>query len=280
MTEPRSTPGDPPPATPLDEAASARLDGEEVPGSGPEADDPEVVARAATFAEVSRIVGEPVDPVDDRQRDAAVAAALDAWDADREADRTADELARRRARHRTAKRWLGVAAAVAAVVGLGALVAQVDTADDESASDAGDATVPADTEQGAASGSDDGSGGAGTDSDDQGTAEQATEEQPTASLDPQVAQLGTFSSAADLLDAAVELEEQADEGSRATDAAAPDAVARARACAGEVDDRRALVALAVLEDREVAIVADRAGGDVRLQVVQLTDCSVAAMRTP
>lgn len=118
MDDPR---GPVPEAGPLDELASALLDGEATVEEQARAGDAEVAARVAAFAQVARAVGEEIPPVDDSRREAAIAAGLGAsrtTEAEAE-DRFVDQLSRRRRRPVQSLRLVGVAAAVVAAVALG-----------------------------------------------------------------------------------------------------------------------------------------------------------------
>lgn len=110
---------------PLDELASAHLDGATTPEEAALiAADPDLLARVEALRAVRLLVASP-PPVDDAQREAAIAAALAAYDADGEATaspataaRPLTPVARRRLGSARGWRVAGVAAAVAALVAL------------------------------------------------------------------------------------------------------------------------------------------------------------------
>src|SRR5690606_3802603 len=85
---------DVPPPDPLDERASAVVDGEASPGEDTRSTDPQLAERVATFRHVAAQVGAPVPPPPAAHTAAAIAAALAAG---APAGAT-DELARRRRR--------------------------------------------------------------------------------------------------------------------------------------------------------------------------------------
>jgi hypothetical protein len=279
MTDPDRLPAEPPPATPLDELASALLDGEATAEQEAQRDDPEVAARLAAFDEVRAGIAAPVTAVDAGRRDAAIAAALDAADelaAARSAQDAADELAaRRHDRRASAKRWLGVAAAAVVVVGLGAALAGAPS--DDSAEDAGSAVATeagdggGDAEQAGeelepAEGGLDGAGGAGTSSPAE------ADEIPT---------IGSYDDVDLLLEAAnqTRLAAPLSPGPEAAfDRAEGD---RLRACA-EADQLELgrVVALARLDGRDVVIATESSSTELRLVVVALDDCIVVARRAP
>lgn len=134
-----------PDADPLDELASAVLDGEAAPGD-PALRDQALTNRIAEFERVARVVGAPVDAADGARRDTAIAAALAAWGTTAPGDApVVDELAAARARRRAGGlKVAGIAAAVAAIAAFGGLVLRGgDSAEDTAASDSGTATANA-----------------------------------------------------------------------------------------------------------------------------------------
>lgn len=161
MTAPDRPDGtEPPPADPLDELASARLDGAAAGATGEAealdaATEAEVARRLARFARVRDVLATPV-PVDAEAREAAIAAALAAAGPDTgeldDGDGGDDELAERRERReqrarrgRAGLRVAGAAAAVVAVVALGAALLRGLDADGDGDT-AGDAFTDADME--------------------------------------------------------------------------------------------------------------------------------------
>jgi hypothetical protein len=124
-----------PDASPLDELASALVDGEATEAEQARAAEPEIADRVETFRTVSHRVGAPVMPSPDAARERAVLAALAAAD---EAD-AADVVTTMR-RPRRVPPWLATAAAVlAAVAGFGLLVAALDGSSDDDADSAAEA---------------------------------------------------------------------------------------------------------------------------------------------
>ena len=135
MTTPDDPAGSVPDADPLDELASALVDGEATDAERTRAGDPAVSERVAAFERVAGIVATPVPAPSDAHREAAIAAAVAAI-----ADAAAPVGRVVPMRRRTgAPRWLPAAAAVAVVVaGLGLLVAALGSVDgdgDEAATD-------------------------------------------------------------------------------------------------------------------------------------------------
>lgn len=169
MTAPHDPEGPVPEATPLEELASALLDGEAGADEAARAADPEVVALQARFTRVAdalAAVPAELDDADDR-RESAIAAALGEWGTAPTA--AGDELAARRAARARIK-VLGIAAAVVAAVALGGAVVRstggsddADLASSAPAADAGagrETTAAADAGGGAATGA---GGSAGSD---------------------------------------------------------------------------------------------------------------------
>ena len=133
-----TTPDDPrglvPGADPLDELASAIVDGETANGEG--GDDPAVADRVARFRAVAELVAAPVAPPSDDDRDRIIAAALAAAAQDG-AGGSSDRVVALRRRRLPA--WVPAAAAVAVLVaGIGLLVrsATTDDADEAATADA------------------------------------------------------------------------------------------------------------------------------------------------
>jgi hypothetical protein len=166
MTEPER------PLDPLDELASAILDGEAALEEQARAGEPAIAERLARFRRVAAALGEPVD-VTDAQRDAAVRAALAAFGARDGAP--ADELAARR--RASARRWLPAAAAVLVVAGAIGLIAV--TGDDDRDPDVVAAQLETDEESG-----EDLSGGAGDGAADRATQNEALAEDSTGAIGP------------------------------------------------------------------------------------------------
>jgi hypothetical protein len=287
MTDRDEPRGDVPEVTPLDELASALLDGEATIEERARADDPEITARVARFGEVASVVGSEVEPPTDAERDAAIAAALDAWDEQVSgAGRPrVDELAERRDRSRRMLRLVGVAAAALAVVGLGA--ALVDRLPDGGDDDAG---VAVEASGGEAEGSDEAT--AETEAaDDSGAAEApATESGPqTGEFTVDGDDLGRFEELDDLLfESAARL--AAGAGSDAGAALEPDAAVleAALACAPTALPTEqtvsalggATVLRATLDTREVLVFALPTADGPRVVVVDAETCEVLADRTP
>jgi hypothetical protein len=121
VTEPMDTDS---PVDPLDLEASGALD--DGSAHDPGSRSPEVAQRIERFAQVRAAIGAPADPPSAEAREAAVAAALATFDADREArrDPAEDDVAVVAPLHRARPggRWLGAAAA-AAVLALGVAAA-------------------------------------------------------------------------------------------------------------------------------------------------------------
>jgi hypothetical protein len=114
---------DDPTPDPLDDLASAHLDGLTSAAEAARVkSDPELQGRVAALAEARDALRDAPAPVDDARREASIAAALAAFDArSDDGGPGRDELAARRAR-RTARRRLLPAIGVAAAVAIAALV--------------------------------------------------------------------------------------------------------------------------------------------------------------
>jgi hypothetical protein len=184
--------------------ASALLD-----GTLPEATaaaarrDPAVMARMAELQGArDRVRDVPPAPVEGR--DALLAAALDAFDADRDetaaaVSPVAELRARRDARgaRRVAPRWLGAAAAVALVVAAVGAVAVLgqQSSDEDQASSTADESLAAETDAG-----DDSSTSADLDQDGAGAASAPPEPSVAPRSEPAVlGDLGSFATPADLV---------------------------------------------------------------------------------
>jgi len=282
MTERDDTRGQVPDADPLDELASAILDGEASAAELARAVEPEVAERVARFAVVADAVAGPVPPVAEASRDAAIDAALAAWRAGDgvEGGRGRDELTARRQRTARLTRTLriaGAAAAVVAVVALGAVVLDGGSPSTEDA-----ATSAADSEEAggeavpdAASESIEG-GSAADDGADAGAYE-VVPSSPTAFT----SDLGTFESAGALLDEAAERRGAAmrEQGSsnvdstvlalEALECSAPDLAGTIEAATATLDGRRVVV-----------FTADQPDGEIAVVVLDAVTCDEIARRTP
>jgi hypothetical protein len=215
-----------PDADPLDELASALLDGEAGDEELARADEPDVAARVAAFEAVARQVGAPVAPAPDADRDAAIAAALRAATPAVAATVPSLDAAReRRAQRRRLPQWLpGVAAAVLAVRGLGLLVTALpdgDGGEDQASSDLEEsAAEDTATEEGGDAGTfaeedDAGAGGTGGESESAPTADMAA---PLGDFDDVVsleAELRALASSGDGADEQESASEQASAGREA-----------------------------------------------------------------
>lgn len=165
-----------PDADPLDELASAIVDGEATVDEQARIADPEVAARVAEFERAARVVGSEVPPATDEQRDATIAAALAAWGTpDPLETSTVDELSERRDRRARGLRWVGVAAAVIAALVIGGAVLSDDDSsedmatealDEESDDGAGERAATEEAESSAEEGADAAAGATGLDSHD------------------------------------------------------------------------------------------------------------------
>ncbi len=214
--DPRPGPNDPDASAPSarDERASALVDG--MLDGAEEAETrhaPDVVARAAEM-DVARAALRDVPPADAAARSRAVAAALAAYD-ETAVPRSPDgpgqvaDLGAHRRRSGPSGRWLGAAAAAVVLIGIIA-VGLVGSSSDDTSDDLTVALDSSDSDPGAAESAEDG----GT-ADDEASAEapsagapEGTDETLSGSelgtADSRAADLGTFPSADDLLDAASE----------------------------------------------------------------------------
>jgi hypothetical protein len=133
VSDHHTTGPEPPPAGPLDELASAILDGEATDAELARAGEPDVARRVARFSALADQVRQVPDAPAER-REAAIAAALGAFDA--AADRP-DELAARRERRSSwadparRLRLVGAAAAAVVAIAVGAAVLGTSPGDDE-----------------------------------------------------------------------------------------------------------------------------------------------------
>lgn len=175
---------------PLDELASAHLDGDTGPQEAARiAADPALADRVAVFGEIREQLRAGGPQVDDLQREQAIAAALDAFDEAGAAARSADgaepavPLASRSRALRTI-RWVGVAAAVALLALAVPLLDRLDSGSSDQAATGLDAT------------SEDASGGTGT---MRGFEDSAADALAVAPGD-ELMDLGSFSGTADLAD--------------------------------------------------------------------------------
>jgi hypothetical protein len=214
--DPRPRPNDPDGSAPSarDERASALVDGmldgaEEAEGRH----SPDVVARAGEM-DVARAALRDVPPADAVARSRAVAAALAAYD-ETAVPRSPDgpsqvaDLGAHRRRSGPSGRWLGAAAAAVLLIGIIA-VGLVGSSSDDTSDDLTVALDSSDSDPGAAESAEDG----GT-ADDEASAEAPSSGAPEGTddtlagselgtADSRAADLGTFPSADDLLDAAGE----------------------------------------------------------------------------
>jgi hypothetical protein len=268
--------------TPTDDLASAHLDGETTPEEAARAAaDPEVATRLEALRVVrDRLRAAAVDePVDPRRRDAAIAAALDAFDEAGAAAPQADRpdaplpLAPRAARRAAAGRWrtIGIAAAIALVALAVPLLSRLGSDDAEDLASSGDAateesTSTARTESGAALG---------------GSGEDTSAFSATADRAP----LGSFEDV-DELAAAVrgQLDRSRLEGSEAAPAAGGADVQAAGPCAGEAERKaaggtRSYEGYATLDGADVVVlVVEQADGTRTLVLLDVEDCTEVTTR--
>lgn len=258
---------------PLDELASAHLDGHTTPEQAARVGaDPDLLARVARLDAVRAAVrATPTQPADDARRDAAVAAALQAFDAaappvPATAPASVTPLASRwRARRRTFQ-LAGIAAAVALLALAVPLLGRLDDGSDDDASDEAATVLEGDQ------------GGEGS------AADRAAPEDATAGADSTTAmaalapvELGSFQDT-DGLAAAVRAQLPApDLESTASPAAMPYA---AVPCAAELAERAPaprLVATATLDGRAVVVVVQDDGASRPvLEVLDSTSCALVA----
>jgi hypothetical protein len=274
MTDRDETWGPLPEAGPLDELASALLDGEATAEEQARADEPQVAARMARFAAVASVVSaEPEAPADHR-RDAAVAAALAAWQPQAtRPEAPIDELASRRDR-RTVRtfRLVGAAAAVAAVLGLGALVATWSQDDGDSTSSvAADAPTEGASDTTEAAAADEAAGGG-----------DAAGSVPAPSVG---GDLGRYDDVDALLrDSTAQFAQRAASSNDASPSTSPtaDQLDLSVQCAPAVlsSPTPATFFTATLVDREVVVLLTPVAGGTHVVVVDATTCEVLAERTP
>jgi hypothetical protein len=264
---------------PTDDLASAHLDG----ATTPEEDaavtgDPAVRARleALRSARDRLRAAADQDPVDPGRREAAIAAALAAFDDAAPSEAAAGDavvpLAPRPARPAVRDRWraLGIAAAVALVALAVPLLSRLGSDEDDLASsgdESAESTTSAALEESAA--------GAARPTADAGV------DAPTSSTP-----LGTFSSV-DELAAAVQ-DQLGQRTAAATESAAPaaagDDVSRPQPCAQEVEDRaagrsRAYEGYATVDDTTVVVlVLEDADGGRTLVLLAVDDCTEVTSR--
>jgi hypothetical protein len=238
----------------LDELASAHLDGTTTPDEAARiAADPELQARVRALQAARDAVRAPV-PADPDRREAALAAALAAFDQDairRPADRRVVPHS-----SRTTLRVLGAAAVVAL---LALLIPVLGTGGDD------DETATGDSAEDASSGADDAGAEAGAGLDPTSTT-------TPAGANPQ--QLGTYPSIDELL--------RAIEGGEAFSADGGGGATSQPTSAGAscpVPEPPATIAEAFAGGRSVLVFLTRADGDVeRITVVDATTCEVLAER--
>jgi hypothetical protein len=285
MTDRDELRGQVPEVTPLDELASALLDGEAAAEEQGRTDDPEVAARMARFAEVAAIVGREPVAASPAEADQAISAALDAWDTPGSgptARPELDELADRRRRRARTLRVAGVAAAAIAVIGLGVTVIDPQDSADQTASDT--ATSDEDTGQSTAGGGDD----AAEEDTAEATAPAADAAGAGASEFAVEADLGRFEDLDDLVRAGAAARHAAGESDGApltTDAQAQISIATcAEAALSGLNDvaftRPFTVQTATLSRREVVVLTSTTPDGPRVVVLDAGDCELLADRTP
>lgn len=265
MTTPDEPRGPVPDVDPLDEVASALIDGEATDAERARAAEPEVVARMATFEAVVRRMALPVEPPTAAQRERAVLAALVAADEPDRADEEIVSLAARRGRPPT---WLpAVAAVVVVLAGFGLYVAAAGTSSDsEDSATAGPVTDAAAEAGGGAF------GGAGVD-------EEATFEAPSAGSSAEGAPPNDLGDLADLdaLEDAARAYAAPFEAARDTDAGTTQTLAVVP-CQEFVGEPLVVAATARLEGRAVTVaVLGRAGeGGLTYVVLDQVTCQQVA----
>jgi hypothetical protein len=215
--DPRPRPNDPDASAPAprDERASALVDGILDEGEEPEARRaPDVVARAAEM-DAARAALRDVPPAGAAARSRALAAALAAYD-EAGVPRSPDDhspvadLGAHRRRSRPSGRWLGAAAAAVLLIGVVVVGLVGSSSDDGPSEDVSTALGSADSAPGA-----DESAEQGGAADDEASAEapsvgapegtdETLAESQLGTAGSRTVDLGTFPSADDLLDAAIE----------------------------------------------------------------------------
>jgi hypothetical protein len=269
---------------PLDELASAHLDGQTTAAEAAQVDgDPALAARVAALDAVRAAVRADLPPVDADRREASIAAALDAFDAGA-TDATAADPGRITpiavaARRRASRRSVQVIGAVAVAVLLALAVPLLGVLDSDSPSDdvATSVLEEATAQDSAEPGGGDGAAGA----------EDALVPGATAFAlpDDAIVDLGSFEDL-DALAAAVHTYAAAPPDADLGDAAAPSTAsgsATERAAAQCADapatGSRVLTGTATLEGRPVLVFVDDAPtGERTVTVVDAADCSVIASR--
>lgn len=273
---------DPHQIDPLDDLASAHLDGQTTPAEDAQvAGDPAVAARVAELAAVRAAMQSDGPPVDEVRREASIAAALAAFDEGRaEAAAPAGSagvtpIAVAAARRRVSRRNVQVIGAVAVAVALAVAVPLLGVLDSDSPSeDLATSPVEESAEDTAERDGGDAAGGA---ADDFATAGPLAMS-PTAPVD-----LGTFEDL-DALEAAVATHVAAPFAATTGDQASPTTAARtaeaASACSGADDaGQLVLTGTATLEDRPVLVfVHESTDGARTVRVVDAVDCSTISTR--
>jgi hypothetical protein len=262
---------------PIDDLASAHLDGATTPKEDAAlAGDPVVLARLEALRSARDRVRAAAghDAVDPDRREAAVAAALRAFDAAQSEGAAGDgavvPLATRPARPVARGRWraIGIAAAVALVALAVPLLGQLgsDGDDDLASSDApAQSTTSAAAEEAAA-------GAAGPTAD-------AAFDAPASS-----APLGSFGTVEDLAAAVQDALVPRTAAASESALAAGDDASRPQPCAAAVEDRadgrgRAYQGYASLDDRTVVVVVfEDAAGDRTLVLLDADDCAEVTSR--
>jgi hypothetical protein len=270
-TGPGGPEAEPPEVGPLDELASAILDGDATEAELARADEPEVARRVARFSALAEQVRQGSPGPDDR-REAAIAAALAEFGGEAA---PADELAARRERRggwadpARRLRILGAAAAAIVAIAVGAVV--LDSSPDDDQTTAADAVDDRATEETASSES-------SLDAETPASDGQAADSAGGAEVAPAPIDLGEFESADQLLDEALSRPAVPPQDT-SFGAAEPSAAAR---CADPTGGATR-IDTAELDGRAVLVyVRDDAGadGDVEIVVVDAATCEVLARRGP
>jgi hypothetical protein len=265
---------DVPQVGPDEELASALLDGEATDAEAHRAAEPDVARAFTAYAEVAGLVGRPVEPVNAEARDAAIAAALAAFDrGETDEPSVTDELAARRPRTRVTG-WLGaVAAALVVLAGLGLLAGLV--ADDDESSSRETAASPTDETTAASAPTP----FASTSAPGADAAEEATSAAGAAA--PAAPYLGDYADVDGLFTAA-----RADPNARqesATDASGlavqvPPGAFTGLPCAAEAEETSALLLGTATVDGAAATVLLETLGDGTRSIIVLTDPDCDAVR--
>lgn len=274
---------DPNQLDPLDELASAHLDGQTTAAEAAQVDaDAALAARVAALAAVRAAVRADLPPVDASRREATIAAALDAFDDDATDAATAGPgqitpIAVAAARRRASRRSVQVIGAVAVAVLLALAVPLLGLLDSDSPSDDVATSVLEETAQDSAERAG-GDGAAG--------AEDAQVPGATFALpDDAIVDLGSFDDL-DALEAAVGTHADAPLAADLDDADAPPTAAgsateRAASTCADVraTEPRVLTGTATLEGRPVLVFVHEAStGERTVTVLDAADCSVVASR--